>query len=145
MVGLRQQLIVDGGKGVALPPKVEGGALPPHVDRLRHPSLEPSLFSVDDGDAVVVDGMPSFLEVLADRRGGAVVFIKPILQLSRRLSNVCVITFLALNFIDHSGLVQLVQFVLWVDKSGPDGVCGPDVDLDAPLSDVACKGVRYWS
>ena len=55
MVGLRQQLIVDGGKGVALPPKVEGGALPPHVDRLRHPSPEPSLISVNDGDAVVIN------------------------------------------------------------------------------------------
>ena len=126
---------------MALPPKIESGGLPPHVDSLRHPSPKPSLFSVYHGDAVVINGMPSFSEVLADRRGGAVVLLKPVLQLPSGLSNECVITLIALNFIDHSGLVQLVQFVLWVDKSGPDGICGPDVDLDAPLPDVASKGV----
>ena len=69
VVGLQQQLTVDGGKGVALPPKVEGVGLPPHMDSLRHHSPEPSLFSVYHGDAVVINGMPSFIEVLADRRG----------------------------------------------------------------------------
>ena len=73
------------------------------------------------------------------------VILEHVLLFPCGLPHVRVTTLVTLNFVDHSGLVQLVQFVLWVDKSGPDGVCGPDVDLDAPLSDVACKGVRYWS
>ena len=123
-------------------PRLRVGGLPPNVDSVRQPSPEPSLFSVYHSDAVVINGMPSFSEVLADRRGRAVVLLEPVLQFSCGLYEVHIITLVTLNFVDHSGLVQLVQFVLWVDMSGPDGVCGPDVDLDALLSDVACKGVR---
>ena len=71
------------------------------------------------------------------------VLLEPVLQFPCGLSDVSVTTLVTLNFVDHSGLVQLVQFVLWVDKSGPDGVRGPDVDSDAPFSDVACEGVRH--
>ena len=39
VVGLLQQLTVDGMEGVALPQKVESGGLPPHMDCLRHTSI----------------------------------------------------------------------------------------------------------
>ena len=54
LVGGRQELLVDGGKGVSLPPSVESGSLPLDMDSLCDAPPEPVSLLGQDGDTVFI-------------------------------------------------------------------------------------------
>ena len=104
--------VVDCREDVSPTVSVERRFVSRDVDGLLHPSLEPSILSIQDADVVLGQSVSFSLHVLAHGGRFSPVFFEAVFQVPFRLAHVGVVTVLTLDLVDCTGLVHGVGLVL---------------------------------
>ena len=79
--------------------------------------------------------------VVADRRGGLMMFCNPLRELSLRLPNVGGTAVCTLDLVHQACLVPLLDLILEMYKVSPDGIKWAQVDRHSCLVDGAINGL----